>query len=61
MPKARAQKWHPRSLAMGKQREFQSFYLKPLIGFGDTPQMPYETDSIDRMIVAQVVWRVTTL
>jgi len=27
------------------------------IGFGDNPQMPYETDSIDRRIVAQVVQR----
>ncbi|MGR9343487.1 HNH endonuclease [Rhizobium leguminosarum] len=27
------------------------------IGFGDNPQMPYETDSVDRRIIAQVVQR----
>lgn len=27
------------------------------LGFGDNPQMPFETDSIDRRIVSQVVQR----
>jgi hypothetical protein len=30
MPKAKAQRWHPRSLAMGKQRDFQGFSSKSL-------------------------------
>ena len=30
MPKARAQRWHPRSLAAGKYRKFQGFSYKPL-------------------------------
>lgn len=30
MPKARAQRWHPRSLAAGKYREFKGDFAKPL-------------------------------